>query len=70
MFSPPIFWRINNLVSTLTKKNNKSHLLELAELTKMFGEDSRAFLLASLLDEIDFKDQRTNGNRDAQKVLV
>jgi hypothetical protein len=68
MFSPPVYWRINNLVSTLSKKNNKAYVAELMDLSKMFGDDSKVFAIATLFDEIDFKDQRSNGNRDAQKV--
>jgi hypothetical protein len=68
MFSPPVYWRINNLISTLSKKNNKAHVAELMDLSKMFGDDSKVFAIATLFDEIDFKDQRSNGNRDAQKV--
>ena len=68
MFSPPIYWRIHNLITTLTKKNNKTHTSELFELAKMYNDDSKTFMLATLFDEIDFKDQRTNGHRDTQKV--
>lgn len=68
MFSPQVFWRIDNLIKTLTKKNNKTHTAELAELTKMYDTSSKAFLIASLLDEIDFRDQRTTGHKDTQKV--
>jgi hypothetical protein len=68
MFSPQVFWRIENLIKTLTKKNNKTHTAELQELTKMFDTSSKAFLISSLLEEIDFKDQRTVGHKDTQKV--
>jgi hypothetical protein len=68
MFSPQVFWRIDNLIKTLTKKNNKTHTAELTELTKMYDTSSKAFLIASLLDEIDFRDQRTTGHKDTQKV--
>ena len=68
MFSPQVFWRIENLIKTLTKKNNKTHTAELLELTKMFDTSSKAFLISSLLEEIDFKDQRTVGHKDTQKV--
>jgi hypothetical protein len=68
MFSPPIYWRISNLTSSLTKKNSKTTVVELLELAKMYGDDSKIFMLTSLFDEIDFKDQRTAGHRDTQKV--
>ena len=68
MFSPQVFWRINNLITTLTKKNNKTHTAELLELTKMYETNTKVFLIATLLNEIDFRDQRTTGHRDTQKV--
>ena len=68
MFSQPVYWRINNLITTLTKKNNKTHTAELSELTKMYEMNSKVFLIASMLNEIDFRDQRTTGHRDTQKV--
>lgn len=68
MFSPQVFWRIDNLIKTLTKKNNKTHTAELAELTKMYDTSSKAFLISSLLEEIDFRDLRTTGHKDTQKV--
>jgi hypothetical protein len=35
-----------------------------------YGEDSRPFVISSLLDEIDFRqDPRTAGQKDLQKVL-
>ena len=68
MSAAPIYWQINNLITSLTKKNNKTHTAELLELAKMYGDDSKIFMLSSLFDEIDFKDQRTTGHRDTQKV--
>ena len=69
MLSPQVYWRINNLITTLTKKNNKTHTAELLELTKMYETNTKVFLIATLLNEIDFRDQRTTGHRDTQKVM-
>jgi hypothetical protein len=70
MFSSQIYFQIHNLVTTLTKKNHKAHTAELSVLTKMYGDDSKIFLITSLLDEIDFRDQRVTGHRDTQKVRI
>lgn len=69
MYSPQFFWRIDNLVKTLTKKNKKTHTAELSELADMYDTSSKSFLIATLLDEIDFKDLRTSGHKDTQKVI-
>ena len=70
MLSHPVYYRIANLVKSIKKSNNKTHVAELLELASMYGDDSSIFMLTSLFDEIDFKDQRTTGHRDTQKVTL
>lgn len=67
MFSDQYFWRISNLVTTLNKKNHIKNIAEISKVEKMYGEEGRGTIQV-LLDEIDFKDQRSQGHKDTQKV--
>jgi hypothetical protein len=68
MFSDQYFWRISNLVTTLNKKNHIKNIAEISKVEKMYGEEGRGTIQV-LLDEIDFKDQRSQGHKDTQKVI-
>ena len=39
------------------------------QLIMLYGEDARIFLIGCLFDDIDFRDQRTHGHKDSQKVI-
>ena len=70
MLSFQINWRIKNLIIQLNQLNSTDSLEEINTLLKMNSDENRAALIAALLDEIDFADQRNLINRDPQKVIT
>eukprot|EP01041_Mallomonas_annulata_P009060 gene9060-18769_t len=70
MLSSPLFWQVQYLVTSLTKKNQRTNISELHQLIGLYGEDARIYLIECLLDDIDFRDQRTNGQKDSQKIAI
>lgn len=70
MFSPPISWRISNLIANLTKENEFESIKEVNQLLQMIGEENRTIIISSLLDELDFTDSRNLGNKDPVKFAL
>jgi hypothetical protein len=69
MFSPPVLWQINNLAKSLNKKNYKNSIAELHDLIMMHGDEAKIYMISTLLDEIDMKEHRNQGQqKDSQKV--
>ncbi len=65
-FTSPLFWQIHNLVASITKKNFKGSREELNQLVDLYGPDARQFLVACLVEETHFRDQR--GHHQPQLV--
>lgn len=71
MFSPPVLWQINSIAKSLNKKNYKNSIAELHELIMMHGDEAKIYMISTLLDEIDMKEHRNQGQqKDSQKVRV
>lgn len=69
MLSPAFLWRIQNLTSSLIKKNIKLNQSEINLMANSFADNGPVFALAALIDGIDFKEQKSGG-KDSQKVYV
>ena len=70
-FTSPLFWQIHNLVASITKKNFKGSREELNQLVDLYGPDARQFLIACLVEETHFRDQRGHHQpKDHQKVQL
>ena len=70
-FTSPLFWQIHNLVASITKKNFKGSREELNQLVTLYGPDARQFLVACLVEETHFRDQRGHHQpKDHQKVQL
>ncbi|OQR91282.1 CCR4-NOT transcription complex subunit [Achlya hypogyna] len=67
-FASPLFWQIHYLITSLSKKNFKTHVAELNQLVGLYGEDARVYLLSCLVREIDFRD--TKSHKDSLKVQL
>ncbi|KDO28102.1 hypothetical protein SPRG_06770 [Saprolegnia parasitica CBS 223.65] len=67
-FASPLFWQIHYLITSLSKKNFKTHVAELNQLVGLYGEDARVYLLGCLVREIDFRD--TKSHKDSLKVQL
>ena len=71
MFSPPVLWQINRLAKSLNNKNWKVVIVELNELIMMHGDEAKIYMISSLLDEVDMKEHRSQGQqKDSQKVCL
>ena len=71
MFSPPVLWQINRLAKSLNNKNWKVVIAELNELIMMHGDEAKIYMISSLLDEVDMKEHRNQGQqKDSQKVCL
>lgn len=71
MFSPPVLWQINSIAKSLNKKNYKNSIAELHELIMMHGDEAKIYMISTLLDEVDMKEHRNQGQqKDSQKVIT
>lgn len=64
----PLFWQMQYLIQNLSKKNFKSNVAELNQLVDLYGQDARIFLLGCLIEEIDFRDSKTQ--KDALRIQL
>jgi CCR4-NOT transcription complex subunit 1 len=63
-----VFSQIRLLVANLTKKTYKSNMSELQALVKTYGFDAQLHLLRCLVEEIDFRDQKSQ--KDQARVQL
>eukprot|EP01041_Mallomonas_annulata_P006467 gene6467-13061_t len=70
MLPSPLFRHVQYLVTSLTKKNQRTNISEFNQLIRFYGDDTRIYLIGCLLDDIDFKDQRTNGQKELLKITI
>ena len=52
-YDSPVFWHIQSLVETLSKKTYKTSAEELEKLIRLFGRDVEIFLIAYLLQDLE-----------------
>ena len=52
MFTSPVFWQIQYLVSNLNKKNQQQTVAELNQLVNLYGQDARIFLISCLVSVV------------------
>eukprot|EP00656_Telonema_subtile_P027860 TRINITY_DN3003_c0_g7_i1.p1 TRINITY_DN3003_c0_g7~~TRINITY_DN3003_c0_g7_i1.p1 ORF type:complete len:2243 (-),score=499.30 TRINITY_DN3003_c0_g7_i1:111-6839(-) len=63
-----VFSQIRLLVANLTKKTFKSNIHELQQLVQTYGFDAQLHLLRCLVEEIDFRDQKSQ--KDQARVQL
>lgn len=64
-------WQINYLAKSLNKKNSRNCIAELHELIMMHGDEAKIYMISTLLDEVDMKEHRSQGQqKDSQKVSL
>ena len=51
--------QIKFLINDLEKKNQSASFAELNELVSLYGQDAQIFLLTCLIDQIDFRESKT-----------
>ena len=66
MYSSQASWKISFVIKSLNEQNAKQVAKEISDIVRMHGDETRVFYVASLVDDIDFRDQRSQGN--SQKV--
>eukprot|EP00928_Gymnodinium_smaydae_P097823 TRINITY_DN894_c1_g2_i1.p1 TRINITY_DN894_c1_g2~~TRINITY_DN894_c1_g2_i1.p1 ORF type:complete len:2458 (+),score=390.25 TRINITY_DN894_c1_g2_i1:119-7492(+) len=70
-FAQPVFWQIRYLVTGLSKRNYKACVAELRQLVQLYGYDAQAFLLRTLVEELQFHDARGGAaNKDQLKLQL
>jgi len=65
-----VFSQIRLLVANLTKKTFKSNIHELQSLVKMYGFDAQLHLLRCLVEEIDFRDQKSQKDQARVQLFI
>lgn len=72
-FASSVYNQIRLLVTNVTKKNLKSTIADLKDITRRFGEndDAKLFVLRCLFDEIDFNDHKYGkSQKDSSKMQL
>ena len=60
--------QITYLIASLTKKNNKSSIVELKQLVERHGEEAEKHLLFTLFSQVEFSSDGKSTGKDFHQV--
>jgi len=65
-----VFFQLRNLVANLTKKTYKASTSDIAQLVKQYGYDAQLHLLRCLVEEIDFRDHKSQKDQARAQLFT